>query len=195
LHGLHRKIPCKFVSCPATGAHIEDGPAASEARTAYRRCVVALLGAPSRHQTPQIQPLHADEYEYCYNVLVIDIQKQIHHWRTGAIEDWQVALELADLGRTRHCLFFAHLAVEKTLKAHICRVTDDLAPRIHALLRLAEMATLNLSQDQLDFLARFDRYQLEGRYPDMLPPAPDSETTQEELQQAGEVLQWLNAQF
>jgi len=131
----------------------------------------------------------------CYNIFVIDIQKQIHHWRNGATEDWQVALELADLGRTRHSLFFAHLALEKTLKAHVCQVTNGLAPRIHALLRLAEQAKLDLSQDQLVFLARFDRYQLEGRYPDMLPPAPDTETTQEELKQAVEMLKWLNTQF
>jgi len=60
---------------------------------------------------------------------------------------------------------------------------------------LGELAQLGLSQDQIDFLARFDRYQLEGRYPDMLPPAPDIETTQEELKQADEMLKWLNAQF
>lgn len=126
---------------------------------------------------------------------MIDIQKQIHHWRNGADEDWQVALELVDLGRTRHSLFFAHLALEKTLKAHICRVTNNLAPRIHPLLRLAELTELSLSQNQFDFLARFDRYQLEGRYPDMLPPAPDTETTQEELTIANEMLKWLNEQF
>ena len=87
------------------------------------------------------------------------------------------------------------LSIEKNLKAHICRATNNLAPRIHTLLRLGELAQLGLSQDQIDFLARFDRYQLEGRYPDMLPPAPDIETTQEELKQADEMLKWLNAQF
>jgi len=126
---------------------------------------------------------------------VIDIQIQIQHWRNGANEDWQVSLELAELNRTRHSLFFAHLSIEKNLKAHICRATNNLAPRIHTLLRLGELAQLGLSQDQIDFLARFDRYQLEGRYPDMLPPAPDIETTQEELKQADEMLKWLNAQF
>ena len=131
----------------------------------------------------------------CYNIFMVDIQKQVQHWRSGATEDWEVALELADLGRTRHSLFFAHLAIEKTLKAHVCQATKGLAPRIHTLLRLAELAKLKLSENQLTFLARFDRYQLEGRYPDMLPPAPDIETTQEELNQAMEILKWLNTQF
>ncbi len=76
---------------------------------------------------------------------MINIRKQINYWIEGAAEDWQVAQELANLGRTCHSLFFAHLALEKTLKANICRATNNLAPRMHALLRLAELAELNLS--------------------------------------------------
>lgn len=45
------------------------------------------------------------------------------------------------------------------------------------------------------FLARFDCYQIEGRYPDLLPAAPDVETAREELKQAKEVFQWLNRQL
>jgi len=126
---------------------------------------------------------------------MIDIQKQITHWRSGAVEDWQVSLDLAKLNRSRHSLFFAHLSLEKTLKAHFCKAKNDLAPRIHSLLRLAEMTELNFSTTQMSFLARFDRYQIEGRYPDMLPPAPDMETMQKELQKVEKLLQWLNEQF
>jgi HEPN domain-containing protein len=121
----------------------------------------------------------------------LDIQKQIDHWRAGADEDWKVAVDLVNLGHTRHGLFFAHLALEKTLKAHICRVTCDLAPRLHTLLRLAERAVLALSEEQRVFLARFDRYQIEGRYPDMLPAAPDLTTAREELKQAEVMFRWL----
>ena len=72
-------------------------------------------------------------------------------------------------------LFFAYLALEKLLKAHICRATADLAPRIHALLRLAERTGLAFSEEQRVLLARFDRYQVEGRYPDLLPAPPDQD--------------------
>lgn len=98
-------------------------------------------------------------------------------------------------GRTRHGLFFAHLALEKMLKAHVCRATQDLAPHIHPLLRLAEQAKLDLSEEQLIFLARFDRYQLEGRYPNMLPVAPDVDTARWEMRQAWEIFEWLNQQL
>ena len=125
----------------------------------------------------------------------MDISRQIQYWRSGAIEDWEVAVELVNAGRTRHGLFFAHLALEKLLKAHVCRTTGDLAPRIHTLLRLAERTDLSVSEPQRLFLARFDQYQLEGRYPDMLPMAPDIETAGQELRQAQEMFEWLIQQL
>lgn len=126
---------------------------------------------------------------------MIDIDKQIAYWRAGAIEDWDVAVELVNLGRTRHGLFFAHLAFEKLLKAHVCRTTGDLAPRLHTLLRLAEQTDLTLSTEHTVFLARFDRYQVEGRYPDLLPAAPSVAVARAELARAQEVFEWLNQQL
>ena len=71
-------------------------------------------------------------------------------------------------------------------------IQRDLAPRIHVLLRLAEQTDLAWSEEQRLFLARFDRYQIEGRYPDMLPAAPDMALARGELKQAQEVFDWLN---
>lgn len=78
----------------------------------------------------------------------LDVQKQVDHWQTGAKEDWEVAVDLINLGHTRHGLFFAHLALEKMLKALVCCATRDIAPRLHTLLRLAERADLVLSEEQ-----------------------------------------------
>ncbi len=124
---------------------------------------------------------------------MIDVEKQVAYWRNGAIEDWLVAVELVNMGHTRHGLFLAHLALEKMLKAHICRTTQDLAPRIHPLLRLAEHTGLALSDEQRTFLARFDRYQIEGRYPDLLPAPPSQEVARKELKRAEEVFEWLKS--
>jgi hypothetical protein len=52
-----------------------------------------------------------------------------------------------------------------------------------------------LSEEQRVFLARFDRYQIEGRYPSSLPPAPGIETARQELEQAKEIFEWLNHQL
>ena len=126
---------------------------------------------------------------------MIDIDTQVTYWRTGSDEDWQVAQELVDLDRTRHGLFFAHLALEKILKAHICRATGKLAPKTHNLLRLAELSGLPLSKKQREILAQFDLHQLEGRYPDRLPKPLKKKEAKKELQIVEEVLEWLRKQF
>jgi len=59
---------------------------------------------------------------------MFDIDQQIAHWRAGAQEDWGVAVELVERRRIRHGLFFAQLAIEKALKAHVCRAGNREAP-------------------------------------------------------------------
>ncbi len=101
---------------------------------------------------------------------MIDIEKQVAFWRDGAQEDLTVAEELLERDRVRHGLFFLHLALEKILKAHVCRQTRDLAPRVHNLVRLAELAETHLPEQYMDILAEMHRFAIAGRYPD--PPFP-----------------------
>ena len=126
---------------------------------------------------------------------MIDIKKQISYWRDGAKEDWPVARSLVQQGHTRHGLFFAHLAIEKAIKAHVCRSTSDLAPKQHSLLRLAEKTDLTFPEKSLLLLSRFDRYQIEGRYPESLPIALTVEEAQEEMDSVEEIFQWLISQL
>ena len=122
---------------------------------------------------------------------MIDIEKQINYWREGAIEDWDVARDLVEKNRSRHGLFFAHLSLEKALKAHVCRVTADIAPRIHNLVRLAEIAKLNLQPTQLDVLAEMNAFNIEGRYPDSLSTPPEKKEALRYILQAEKVFKWL----
>jgi len=120
----------------------------------------------------------------------MDIGKQVNFWRQGAGEDWQVACELVDAGRVRHGLFFAHLALEKLLKAHVCHRTQDLAPRVHNLVRLAELAGLSPDTKQLDVLAEMNEFCIEGRYPSMVAP-PSPAEARAYMARAKEVREWL----
>ena len=121
----------------------------------------------------------------------LDIQKQISHWKNGAIEDWAAARSLLKDKKIRHGLFFAQLALEKLLKAHVCRDTQDLAPRIHNLNRLVARTTLNLSQERGDVLAEMNAFNLEGRYPDLLITPPTKKEADEYMRRAQEVYEWL----
>jgi HEPN domain-containing protein len=122
---------------------------------------------------------------------MIDIAKQIAYWRDGAREDWEVAQELVERGRALHGLFFAHLALEKVLKAHVCRATGDLAPRIHDLERLARLAGLNPSEEQIRVMGRLNRFNIEGRYPEpsQMPPTPEESRVY--IASAREIYEWL----
>lgn len=126
---------------------------------------------------------------------MFDIQKQIAYWRDGAVEDWEVAQDLLQHRRTRHGLFLVHLALEKLLKAHVCRYTNDLAPRLHNLIRLAELAKLTPTQAQLDTLADMNAFNLEQRYPDVLTPVPTPGDAKNYRLRAEEVYQWLLSQL
>lgn len=125
----------------------------------------------------------------------MNVGKQVDYWKTGSNEDFAAAESLLEKGHFRHSLFLAHLAVEKMLKAHVVRQTNDMPPRIHNLVRLAEMAGLSLDPEQTNFLRSFDLYQLEGRYPDSTQVLIDSDAALEKLTIAGEMLEWLKAQL
>lgn len=101
------------------------------------------------------------------------------------------ARSLWEKGHWRQSLFFAHLGMEKLLKAHFTSQKKEVPPRIHNLKRLADMAGLALTPDQKEFLRVFSMYQLEGRYPGSVEVLLDQDSTRKELTRAQEMLEWL----
>jgi HEPN domain-containing protein len=126
---------------------------------------------------------------------MIDINKHVTYWHDGAVEDWEVAQGLIGQQKIRHGLFFAHLALEKLLKAHVCHHTQELAPRIHNLTRLAQLTALTFSSEQIDILADMNAFNLEGRYPESLGLPPSPTEANEYLDRAQKVYQWLMNQL
>lgn len=92
------------------------------------------------------------------------LNKQITYWQESAEHDWQTAL---DLFKTKHydaCLFFCHLTLEKILKSLTVEETNEPAPYIHDLAKLANLASLNLSTDQIKNLKIINQFNIAGRY-------------------------------
>jgi HEPN domain-containing protein len=122
---------------------------------------------------------------------MVDIIKHIEYWKQSAGEDFIVAEELVEKGRYRHGLFFAHLALEKLLKAHVCKNTNQLAPKIHNLISLVKLAGLNMSDTFTHVLSDMNDFNLEGRYP-VESVAPMSKTEgHDNMSNATKVFQWL----
>lgn len=126
---------------------------------------------------------------------MVDIAKQVEYWRKLALEDWPVASKLVQDGSLRHGLFFIHLALEKAAKAHVCRMTQDMAPYTHNLVRLADLAKLSLLPEQLRVLTEANSFNIQSRYPESLLPAPPREEALRFVKEAEEVFQWLMRQL
>ena len=93
--------------------------------------------------------------------------------------------------KVRHGLFFVHLALEKALKAIVCRVTGDAPPKIHNLVRLSQLARIEPSPVQLDTLAKMNAFNIEGRYSGAIQPSPTLAEVRTYLARAEEAFQWL----
>ena len=106
---------------------------------------------------------------------MIDINKQIEYWIKSAEDDLEAVKYLVDNNKTLQAMFFCHLAVEKTIKAHVAKQTNDVPPKIHNLKRLAELAKLNLTDGQKNILNELMVFQQEGRYPEYYPEKPSQE--------------------
>ena len=126
---------------------------------------------------------------------MVDIAKQIVFWKDSAKEDWAVARQLVENGHIRHGLFFAHLTLEKILKALICKHSKDLAPRLHNLSRLSEMTGIALETEYVDILAEMNAFHIEGRYPESLTTPPMKEEALIYITRTEKVYQWLTNQL
>lgn len=91
----------------------------------------------------------------------------IQYWKRTAADSWLSTQALFDANRYVESVFWAHLTLEKLLKAHWVKdnVTNS-PPRIHNLKQLSEATTLALDDEQNLFLLEMNAYQMESRYPD-----------------------------
>ncbi len=72
---------------------------------------------------------------------------------------------------------------------------NDHPPKIHNLLRLAELAELKLNEEEINHLAVMNLFCMEGRYPQSLPVLPDIIEVQDLIIKTEEVLSWLIKQL
>jgi HEPN domain-containing protein len=126
---------------------------------------------------------------------MVDITKQIEYWKNGSKEDFDVAKQLISNDKIRHGLFFAHLAIEKMLKAKVCQVNEEIAPRIHNLVRLAQIAEITLPEITLNLLAEMNEFNLEGRYPIPFISPISKPEAQDYIEKTERTLKWLTQQF
>lgn len=96
-----------------------------------------------------------------------NVTKLIEYWMATAAHDYETMLSLFKSKRYADSLFFGHIVLEKILKALVVRNLKDHAPKTHDLVRLAELADLDLDRAIVEYLKRVNRFNMRARYPDV----------------------------
>ncbi len=96
----------------------------------------------------------------------MDVAKVVIYRTTLADEKWQTATALLEKKRFADCLFFCHLTVECLLKAMVAKNTEEQAKPIHHLVRLSEIAGIDLSPEKRELLKEISDFNMETRYPE-----------------------------
>ncbi len=94
-------------------------------------------------------------------------EEHIRYWRESAQHDIDSSEIIFSSGRYDWCLFVGHLALEKILKAiFVARNDNNIPPKIHNLVRLAELSRIVLCDEQKFLLDRINDFNIQTRYPD-----------------------------
>ena len=120
--------------------------------------------------------------------------KSYECWADQARYDLDTAFAMHNSGRYRYVFFCCQQAVEKAIKAIIAKRSNSFPPRIHTLMRLAELASLDLNDEQAQFLRELSSYYTQTRYPEEIPALSakiSNEESQQIIEQTKDVVQWM----
>ncbi|MCK4763982.1 MAG: HEPN domain-containing protein [Candidatus Aminicenantes bacterium] len=118
----------------------------------------------------------------------------IEYWAKSSKMDIDAALDLYKTKKFPHCLFFAHLSVEKLFKALFVKTNEKHSPITHNLMLLAKESKLELSELQVEQLAEINTFNIEARYPDekfRFYKKCTPEFTEKYMEVIEEMLNWL----
>jgi len=125
--------------------------------------------------------------------------EHIDYWLRGAQDNLEAVLLIYNSKRYDWALYIAHLSIEKLLKAKLINTTNNVVPpKIHNLLKLADLSGVILSDEQKEFLTDLNRFQIEARYPDVkldLFKIATKEFADEYLKKFKEIFSWLKSQI
>jgi HEPN domain-containing protein len=126
-------------------------------------------------------------------------EEHIKYWQESAKHDLDSAEEIFNAGRYDWCLFVGNLALEKILKALFVDKNDNnIPPKVHNLVRLAELSKISLTDQQKFFLDKINDFNIQARYPDykfQFYKTCDENFAKENLAQIKELFSWFNSRI
>lgn|SRR5690554_1093462 len=98
--------------------------------------------------------------------LELNKEQLMNYWLEGSEDDFETMIVMFNSKRYNWSLFIGHLMIEKLLKAYFVKVKSDYPPLIHNLLRLAEKAELELTNQTKEQLLAITAFNINARYDD-----------------------------
>ena len=93
------------------------------------------------------------------------MKQDVKYWVDLSKYDIDTAKAMLESGRYLYVLFTCQQSIEKMLKALIVKNTKSFPPKIHDLVKLINIAKIDIEIEQKEFLAKLNYYYLETRYP------------------------------
>ncbi len=90
----------------------------------------------------------------------------ITQWIDLSNYDMETGVAMQKAGRYLYVLFCCQQAVEKRLKALIVKNKQQFPPKTHDLMRLLDLAAIEMTMEQNFFLRKLTNYYIETRYPE-----------------------------
>lgn len=97
--------------------------------------------------------------------------EKLSEWLKQAEYDLMTAKDMFKAGRYIYTVYMCHLAIEKALKALINVSSGKIPPKVHNLIRLLQLASVDLTKEQIEFLATINTAAITTRYPEELKVA------------------------
>jgi len=123
------------------------------------------------------------------------MDKIVKNWVATSNYDILTADAMYKAGRYLYVVFMCHLAMEKMLKALLAhKFSEDMPPKIHNLIILAQKANISPPDNLKDFLQRIDNVSIATRYPEDLRTLSkefNQDTAKRILTDTKRMLKWL----
>ena len=118
----------------------------------------------------------------------------VKNWLAMVDYDVKTAAQMLKTGRYVYVVFMCHLAIEKVLKAGVCRKVQRVPPKTHDLIYLISLIEINMPDDLLNFIGMINNAAVVTRYPEDLPKLVSSypkSIAQKYLDQTRRVIKWI----
>ncbi|MGB9887141.1 MAG: HEPN domain-containing protein [Moorellales bacterium] len=119
---------------------------------------------------------------------------EVENWLAGSEYDLETARALLRSRRYLYAIYFAHLAVEKALKAAIVKHVGQPPPKSHNLVLLAKEARLEVGEEAASFLGELNAVAGTARYPEDIEKALSAypgPVAKEYVKRARRMIRWI----